>query len=217
MLYAIKSKILIMQKICLTIFISLTLFSIAEAQEKIIYPKLITIIDSLFTVDQQVQQDFVEVLINRSSKDSIKMFSDRKEETFVRHIPILKSIFKKYGYPTFEKVGQETSSRFFTLIQHSDADVSFQSEMLKILKKQVAKKQVKGSDYAFLYDRVQINSGKQQLYGTQVEYDENGNAYSKNLKDKKNANKSRAALGMETLESYLEMVTEFHKKQNRIN
>lgn len=76
---------------------------------------------------------------------------------------------------------------------------------------------MKGSDYAFLYDRVQLNKGKQQLYGTQVGYDENGKAYSKNLKDKKSVDRKRAMLGMGTLESYLKMMTEVHEKQNQRN
>lgn len=124
----------------LMLLIAFAVNSVAVAQEKISYPSLKVFIDSLFAVDQQVQLDFIEILVNRSSKDSVELFNKRKEQTFVRHIPLLKEVLKKHGYPTFEKVGQETSSYFFTLIQHSDSDVSFQSKMLKILKKQVAKK-----------------------------------------------------------------------------
>lgn len=138
-----------MQRNGLMLLIALTISSVAVAQEKVSYPRLKVFIDSLFEVDQQVQLDFIEILVNRSSKDSIELFNKRKEQAFIRHIPLLKEIFKKYGYPTFEKVGQETSSYFFTLIQHSDTDVSFQSKMLKILKEQVAKKQVKRQRLCF--------------------------------------------------------------------
>lgn len=206
-----------MKRLVLTVFVVLTVCLTSTAQKSKLNIKYKSLIDSLFIVDQQVQQDFIEVLLHHSSTDSIKLFEERKEQTFIRHTPILKDIYKKIGYPTFKKVGKETSSKFFTLIQHCDKDVSFQSQMLVIIKKQVAKKQVQGSDYAFLYDRVQLNSGKQQLYGTQVDYDQNNNAFPKNLKDNENVNKNRAALGMDTLESYLKMVTEMHKRQNGIN
>ena len=204
-----------MKKIILTTFFLTTFIVNIFAQEKIGKPKLKILIDSLFNVDQQVQLDFIEVLQNRVSSDSIKLFSDRKNQTYARHIPIIKKVVSTFGYPSFEKVGKETSSNFFTLIQHSDIDLTFQTKMLALIKKQVDKKQVSGNNYAFLYDRVQKNSKKEQLYGTQLGYDENGNAYSVNLKDKENVNRRRKDLGMETLEEYLKKATEVHKKQNQ--
>ena len=203
-----------MKKIILTAFFFATVITSVFSQEKISNPKLKILIDSLFNVDQQVQLDFAEVLLNRASSDSIKLFSDRKNQTFARHIPLIKKVILNFGYPSFEKVGKETSSNFFTLIQHSDIDLEFQKKMLALIKKQVDKKQVSGNNYAFLYDRVQQNSGKEQLYGTQLGYDENGNAYSKNLRDKENTNKRRKEFGMETLEVYLRRATEIHKEHN---
>ena len=157
----------------------------------------------------------MEAYQRSGSIDSFKFYEIIEHQTFLRHIPVLKTIVSKYGYPTFEKAGSESSSYFFTLIQHSDADIEFQSRMLAILRKQVAKKQVKGSDYAMLYDRVQINNGKEQLYGTQVDYDSTGNVFPKNLKDKENVNKRRAEFGLTSLEDYLKMMAELHKKQNQ--
>ena len=87
--------------------------------------------------------------------------------------------------------------------------------MLKLIKKQVDKKQAKANDFAFLTDRVLINSGKEQLYGTQLGYDKDNNAFSKNLQDKENVNKRRKELGMESLEAYLKRATELHKEQNQ--
>lgn len=204
-----------MNKKLLTFLFALTVSTLIFGQETISKPLLKNLIDSLFAVDQQVQMDFIEVLQKSAPSDTINFYNERKKETYKRHIPILKSIFSKNGYPTFEKVGKETSSFFFTLIQHSDIDVNFQSKMLKSIKKQVANNQVKGSDYAFLYDRVQRNFKKPQLYGTQLTYDNDGNAIPLELKDKETVNIRRAELGMETLEEYLKKATEVHKQQNK--
>jgi len=187
------------------------------AQIKIDSTNLKALIDSLYQVDQQCQTDAVEAYQRSGSIDSFKVYEIIEHQTFARHIPILKEIITKYGYPTFEKVGKETSSYFFTLIQHSDTDIEFQSKMLALVKKQVTNKQVKGSDYAMLYDRVQINNGKEQLYGTQVDYDGAGNVFPKRLKDKENVNKRRSEFGLTTLEEYLQIMTELHKKQNQRN
>ena len=174
-------------------------------------------IDSLFTVDQQVQQDMINAFQRSAPFDSIKVLEDIQKQTFARHIQLLKDVVKTHGYPASEKVGAETSSHFFTLIQHADADVNFQAEMLPLIKEQVDKKQANGSEYAFLYDRIQINKGGEQLYGTQVEYDAEGNAVPKKLKDQSDVNARRKSVGLAPLEEYLKKVTEMHKKMNQRN
>ncbi|MGI8584702.1 MAG: DUF6624 domain-containing protein, partial [Chitinophagaceae bacterium] len=151
------------------------------------------------------------------SFDSIKIYENIERQTFARHIPILKSIVNKNGYPTGDKVGVESASHFFVLVQHSDIDVKFQEKMLADIKKQVDNKQLIGKEYAYLYDRVQINSGRPQLYGTQVDYGSDGNAFAKNLKNKADVNNRRRQLNMETLEDYLTKVTEMHNKMNKRN
>ena len=206
-----------MQKKFLVIIVFLFFTCQIYSQDVLPQPKLKDFIDSLYQVDQQVQQDMVTAFQKGASFDSIKIFETVEKQIFARHIPILKGIFKEYGYPTQKIVGQESSSHFFTLIQHSDADVEFQSKMLPIIKKQVDKKQANGKEYAYLYDRIQLNKGREQLYGTQVDYDINGNAFAKNLKDKTNVDKRRTSLGMETLEDYLAKVTEMHKQMNKRN
>jgi hypothetical protein len=52
---------------------------------------------------------------------------------------------------------------------------------------------------------------------SQVDYDKEGNAYAKKLRDKKNVNKRRNSLGMETLEDYLVKVNDMHKQMNKRN
>ena len=206
-----------MHKFILTIFISLTVFNSAKSQETVKFPKLKLFIDSLYQVDQQVQQDFLDAFQRGATMDSIKFYEDLKTKTFIRHTPIIKKIIKEYGYPTVDKVGTESSSNFFPLIQHSDNDINFQSKMLPLIKKQVDKKLIEGWEYAYLYDRKKINIGKEQLYGTQLTYDNDGNAIPKKLKDKENVNKRRQELGMGTLEKYLANATETHKKMNQKN
>ncbi len=150
------------------IFTTVGLFMLtfqSYSQDTLTKPKLKTFIDSLYQVDQQIQLDMVTAFQKGVSMDTIKVLETKEKQLFERHIPILKDIFKRYGYPTKKLVGQESSSHFFTLIQHSDTDVSFQSQMLPIIKKQVDRKQAIGKEYAYLYDRVQLNKGHEQLYG----------------------------------------------------
>lgn len=168
-------------------------------------------------VDQQVQLDFIAAFQRGVTMDSILIYERLKNETFKRHIPIVKNIIATHGYPSIEKVGKESAANFFPLIQHADSDVKFQSAMLPIIKEQVDKGLINGADYAYLYDRIKVNTGKKQLYGTQLTYNEQHIAIPKPLKFKKGVNKRRAELGMEPLEDYLNNATELHKKMNGLD
>jgi len=182
-------------------------------------------IDSLYEIDQNIQLKIKDAFDNRVQFDSIQKLQVLEKQTFDRHIPIIKDIYLRYGYPTIKLVGQEASTHYFALIQHSDSDPKFQSSMLPTLKSLSKKGQVSIKDYAYLYDRVQRNTGGQQLYGTQLSFDNNGNLfdssnkiiYPKDLADPDNVDKRRKKIGLKSIEKYyeetLEMLGRPRKKQ----
>lgn len=174
-------------------------------------------INRLFEIDQRVQNEIVAAFQNGAGKEKMDELYRIETETFETHIPILKEIIRKHGFPTFELVGKEASQNFFVMIQHADSDIRFQKFCLKKAKRFVKTKQVSTLNFAYLTDRVRINSGKPQIYGTQLDYDIEGKAFSKNLKDAKNVNRRRNSVGLEPLEEYLKKMTELHKKQNTKN
>ena len=169
-------------------------------------------IDSLYAVDQSVQNNIQKALQNKVAFDTIQKLQTIEKQVFDRHIPIVKKIFATNGYPTVKKVGTDASHHFFVLIQHSDSDPTFQSSMLPILKKLSKKGEISKKDYAYLYDRVQRNTGKKQLYGTQLSFDSKGNLFDstnkiiipKDLVDPENVDKRRKKMGLEPLEQYYE-------------
>jgi hypothetical protein len=176
--------------------------------------KLVERIDSLYIIDQNVQTDIQEALENKVPFDSIQKLQTIEKGVFDRHIPIIKKIVADNGYPTIKKAGTDASHHFFTLIQHSDSDPTFQSSLLPLLKKLSGKGEVQKKDYAFLYDRVQRNTGKKQLYGTQLSFDSKGNLFDstnkiiipQDLVDPANVDKRRKEMGLEPLEQYYETV-----------
>lgn len=178
-------------------------------------PKLKMEIDRLYEIDQKVQNDIISASQNGAGKERIDELIKRQLETFKTHVPILKEIVQKHGFPTVDMVGEQSSTNFSVLIQHADSDVKFQRQCLKIQEKFVKKKQVSPKLFAFLTDRVNINSGKQQIYGTQLTYDADGKAIPKSLKDPKNVNKRRASLWLEPIEDQLKRATDLHKMQNK--
>jgi hypothetical protein len=91
--------------------------------------------------------------------------------------------------------------------------LKFQKDVLKLMKKELKNKKADSKNYAYLTDRVNINSGKAQIYGTQVEY-KNRTAIPKKLKDPTTVNERRKEVGLDPLENYLDIMTQMHSQMN---
>ena len=59
------------------------------------------------------------------------------------------------------------SHGFWLLTQHTDHSDGLQEMAVRLLKKAVREKQASSKDLAYLTDRILMNKGKKQLYGTQ--------------------------------------------------
>ncbi len=152
-------------------------------------------------------QDIQNLIINTSDEKVNKSDLEKKKYTVFRtNCNTLKSYFKEYGYPTIDANGKKISHTFWLLVQHCDHDTDFQKAVLKAMKKELKDENVDKIDYAYLYDRVQVNIGKKQLYGTQVGYDENYKPYIKKLKKPSTVNKRRKEIGLNTVEEYIEEI-----------
>lgn len=127
-----------------------------------------------------------------------------KDSVFRTHEKQLQEVFNNNGFPRYDLVGEEGSRNFFLMVQHSDHNSEFQSRVLKEMKIQVDESNANSGSHVLLVDRVNLNTGKAQIYGTQVKNNmNNGQAYPKILEDSSNINKRRNSIGLEPIEVYL--------------
>lgn len=77
-------------------------------------------------------------------------------------------IHQKYGWPTISLVGKEASHNYWLLVQHQDEDPEVQRKILPDLERAANRGEASKSDFAYLFDRVQMHSGKPQHWGSQV-------------------------------------------------
>jgi len=149
-------------------------------------------------------------------KLSQEQWNSFKDSVFTTHQKKLKQIFDTYGFVGFDLAGEEGSDNFWLMVQHSDHNPDFQKEVLNSMQIQVDKNNATPSNYGLLADRVRINTGEKQLFGTQVTYNmETGQAYSKILEDSLNVNDRRKSIGLEPLEEYLNDMTQMHFEMNK--
>lgn len=130
----------------------------------------------------------------------------------------VKEIFSQYGYLGNDVVGTRGSQSFWLVVQHADNDPEFQKDVLEKMLPEVKKGNADPKSYGYLVDRVRLNHGNKQLYGTQVKYDwEICQAYPKPLEDPINVNDRRQKIGLEPLEVYLNEMSQIHYDSNKGN
>jgi len=170
-------------------------------------------IDSLATVDQQVQQDVMEAAMAGKSRQEIQPLMDKQFEVMRRHKPLLEDILRTHGFPNYALVGKTSSHNFWLLVQHCDDDPAFQRQVLALMKEEVRRGNADPRDYAYLVDRVNLNTGKLQVYGTQVDY-QDGKAVPRTLQDAGRVDQRRKEVGLKPLAEYLREMTEAHRQMN---
>lgn len=145
--------------------------------------------------------------------DEWKSFKDSVYKTNQKRV---KEIFNEYGFVGYNLAGEEGSSNFWLIVQHSDHNPEFQNEILEKMKVEVDNGNANSSNYGLLVDRVKLNTGQPQVYGTQVDYNmEICQAFPKKLADSINVNKRRKEIGLEPIEEYLNQMTEINFAMNK--
>jgi hypothetical protein len=112
----------------------------------------------------------------------------------------VKAILDKYGWLGTDVVGSEGNSALFLVIQH--ADLETQEKYLPMMKEAVQNGKAKASSLALLIDRIEMENGRPQIYGSQVNI-KNGKGTVYKILDEANVNKRRAEVGLGPLEEYL--------------
>jgi hypothetical protein len=97
-------------------------------------------------------------------------------------------------------VGERASNSAWLLVQHADRNPLVQMYCLPLLKAAVDSQQAHPSNYAYLYDRIQIAKGEKQLYATQSTTN-NGlsEGHFQPIEDESNIQKRRDAMKVKLL------------------
>ena len=139
-----------------------------------------------------------------------------KDSVFTTHGHLLAAIFARYGYPGYDLVGEKGSNNFWLMVQHCDQDVAFQQRVLTAMQVQVQRHNADPKNFAYLTDRVAINTGHKQIYGTQLTYNTDScQAIPKPLEDSLRVDERRKAIGLEPIETYLNMLSQLHFQMNQ--
>ena len=128
---------------------------------------------------------------------------------------ILNEIIELIGYPTIDKVGKEANEAAWLVIQHSIGKPKFMKKCATLLEIAVHENLADLKNLAYLTDRIAVFENKPQLFGTQFDWDENGNLSPNKYDDIIKVNERRLSIGLNTLEEQTEIIRQQAKNENQ--
>jgi hypothetical protein len=111
------------------------------------------------------------------------------------------SLIEKCGWPQKATVGEQGMSAVFLVIQH--ASKALREKYFPLINASAEKGELSLRSVAMMEDRMLMENGKNQKYGTQLISYNNGPLQLHPIEDEANVNKRRAVMGMEPIEDYL--------------
>ena len=128
---------------------------------------------------------------------------------------VLNEIIDTIGYPIIAKVGKEASEAAWLVIQHAIGRPDFMKKCVNLLEKEVIANEINPKELAYLTDRIAGFEGKPQLYGTQFDWDENGELSPNYFDDLNKVNERRKSIGLNTIEEQTKIIRKRTKNENQ--
>lgn len=171
--------------------------------------KLNKLLDSLVKEDQKWRELARKVNNGEIDTIDIKTISRNMMLTDSLDFIIARKVFIQFGYPGHDLVGSTSSHNFWLIVQHIDNHPAFQDSVLTKMKIEVDKKNSSSLDYAYLVDRVKVNTKQPQIYGTQMLVNKDSTSYEpKLLIDPDKVNERRKSVGLQPIEEYIKIMNE---------
>ena len=107
-----------------------------------------------------------------------------------------------FGWPIFDRVGEDGEDPAWLIAQHSDQDPEFQARAVELLREAVEAGQASPGNLAYLEDRVLVGKGEPQVYGTQIRWGRRAGAGDPDLRGchpRREANRRRVAASVRLL------------------
>lgn len=162
---------------------------------------------AMYEKDQAVRWEVIN-----SGKLDTEEGARMMDEIDREHLPRLKAILDEFGWPGIKLVGEAGADQMWLLVQHSDQDVAFQKRALGLLSEAVANQDAPKKHLAYLTDRVLVNEGEAQLYGTQMEIVD-GQLIFQPIKDPDQLDQRRAEMDLGPIAEYISMLKEMYHLQ----
>lgn len=162
--------------------------------------------------DQRIRKELISKGIDRPDPALLEQMKNVDAVNTAR----IKVIIKQYGWPGPRLIGQDGADAFFLLAQHGDP--AFQKKVLPLVQNAYKRGILRGQNYALFTDRVLVQSGKPQIYGTSAKPFDKWNGKEpvfEPIEDEANVDKRRAEVGLMPLSDYRKFLKELYFPQEK--
>ncbi|HEY7569573.1 MAG TPA: DUF6624 domain-containing protein [Gemmatimonadaceae bacterium] len=121
----------------------------------------------------------------------------------------LREIVAQHGWPTPQLVGKEGVNAAWLVLQHTP-DTAFRRRLMPRLDSAAARGELPAQDLATMTDRILIESGKPQRYGTSFAIVA-GRMVAHPIEDTLHVDERRAAVGLPPMAEYVVMLKDAYK------
>lgn len=115
----------------------------------------------------------------------------------------LRAILAQRGWPGEPQVGADGAKAAWLIAQHAIAQPAFQRAALVALREAVERGHAPPLQVALLDDRIRVSEGRPQRYGTQVDWDSDGELSPLPIEDPDGVDGRRRAVGLAPLHQEL--------------
>jgi len=179
--------------------------AIAEIDEAIVayeaslkYPELRKELIEMQKEDQNYRKAAMDLMREKGNDNpEVRELWDATKSVDYKNTQRMKEIVKEYGWPMVSDVGSDGATAAWLIVQHADAQPHFQKQCLPLLEAAFKQEEAKGSNYAYLYDRVALKLGMKQRFGSQVR-----NKEFAPIENETEINERRAIYDLDKLEDY---------------
>ena len=155
--------------------------------------------------DQEVRAEWAKVATGNVTQEEAIEYALKMEETDSANLASVSHILDTYGWPS--GLSDEANNAIFLVIDHSD--LKTMNKYIGLFRDAVEKGYLQMNDLVTMEDRMLMNEGKPQKYGTQAySLVEDGKTvtYIWPVEDPDKLDALRKSVGLMPIESYLEIV-----------
>ena len=163
---------------------------------------VVAILDTVLLNDQggRMQLEAMQSKYGFDSKEVKSLWAAINKSDSIDLIKVEK-ILDKYGWMGPDEIGERGNTTLFLVIQHAEKNV--QEKYLPVMREAVKNGKADPGSLALLEDRIALDEGKDQIYGSQISQDAQGNSWLRPLLDPDNVDKRRASVGLGPIADYL--------------
>ena len=155
--------------------------------------------------DQEVRADWAKVATGNVTQEEAIEYAMKMEATDSTNLVVVSNILDTYSWPS--GLSDEANEAIFLVIDHSDLKIM--NKYIGLFRDAVEKGYLSMNDFVTMEDRMMMNAGKPQKYGTQAySLVEDGKTviYIWPVEDPGKLDVLRKSVGLIPIEDYLEMV-----------